>query len=337
MTENVNSVTFKKEYMNFRTNILLKPENNQLDYNSNLVLIGSCFSENISKKLHYFKFNTFSNPFGILFNPIAIETLITNAIYKKEYAEKDIFYLNERWHCFDAHSDLSAISKNELLNNLNTSIKATNKKLTTASHILITLGTSWVYRNNETAKIVGNCHKIPQKQFSKALLSVDEIVASLTAICTLIKNINPKVTIIFTVSPVRHLKDGFVENMQSKAHLLTAIHQLIEIQKQDFDSALLPELSYFPSYEIMLDDLRDYRFYNGDMLHPNETAINYIWDQFKQVWIDKKTFPILKEVDTIQKGLAHKPFNPTSAQHQLFLKNLHQKIIELENQLGIKF
>ena len=309
--------------MNFRTNISLKSESNQIDYSSNLVLIGSCFSENISKKLQYFKFNTFSNPFGILFNPIAIETLISNAIRKKEYSEKDIFQLNERWHCFDAHSDLSASSKNELLTNLNTSIAATHKKITTASHLIITLGTAWVYRNNESAKIVGNCHKIPQKQFSKEMLSVEEIVASLKNSCALIKNLNPKVNIIFTVSPVRHVKDGFVENMQSKAHLLTAIHQLINLKEQ---------FHYFPSYEIMLDDLRDYRFYNSDMLHPNETAINYIWEQFKHVWIAKKTISILKEVDTIQRGLAHKPFNPNSEQHQKFLVALQEKITLLQKQ-----
>ena len=309
--------------MNFRTNISLKSESNQIDYSSNLVLIGSCFSENISKKLQYFKFNTFSNPFGILFNPIAIETLISNAIHKKEYSEKDIFQLNERWHCFDAHSDLSASSKNELLTNLNTSIAATHKKITTASHLIITLGTAWVYRNNESAKIVGNCHKIPQKQFSKEMLSVEEIVASLKNSCALIKNLNPKVNIIFTVSPVRHVKDGFVENMQSKAHLLTAIHQLINLKEQ---------FHYFPSYEIMLDDLRDYRFYNSDMLHPNETAINYIWEQFKHVWIAKKTISILKEVDTIQRGLAHKPFNPNSEQHQKFLVALQEKITLLQKQ-----
>ena len=314
--------------MNFRTNISLKPESNQIDYSSNLVLIGSCFSENISKKLQYFKFNTFSNPFGILFNPIAIETLISNAIHKKEYSEKDIFQLNERWHCFDAHSDLSASSKNELLTNLNTSIAATHKKITTASHLIITLGTAWVYRNNESAKIVGNCHKIPQKQFSKEMLSVEEIVASLKNSCALIKNLNPKVNIIFTVSPVRHVKDGFVENMQSKAHLLTTIHQLINLKEQ---------FHYFPSYEIMLDDLRDYRFYNSDMLHPNETAINYIWEQFKRVWVKENVSSILKEVDSIQKGLAHKSFNVNSEQHQQFLTNLHQKITILEKQLGIVF
>ncbi|UMB53239.1 GSCFA domain-containing protein [Lutibacter sp. A64] len=323
--------------MNFRTNLALKPEYNQVDYNSEILLIGSCFSENINKKLEYYKFKTFSNPFGILFNPKAIENLITNALNLKTYTEKDIFQLNERWHCFDAHSDLSNSNKNELLSNLNNAINSTNKQLKEASHLIITLGTSWVYKHIETETFVGNCHKIPQKQFLKKLLSVEEITTSLNAICTLVKNINSKINIVFTVSPVRHLKDGFVENMQSKAHLISAIHQIIDRRKQDFDSVQTSKLFYFPSYEIMMDDLRDYRFYNSDMLHPNETAINYIWEQFQQVWIDNNTASIQKEIDTIQKGLAHKPFNPTSEQHQLFLKKLHKKIANLEKRLAIKF
>ncbi|UMB59758.1 GSCFA domain-containing protein [Lutibacter sp. A80] len=314
--------------MNFRTNLALKPEYNQVDYNSEILLIGSCFSENINKKLEYYKFKTFSNPFGILFNPKAIENLITNALNLKTYTEKDIFQLNERWHCFDAHSDLSNSNKNELLSNLNNAINSTNKQLKEASHLVITLGTSWVYKHIETETFVGNCHKIPQKEFLKKLLSVEEITALLSTICTLVQSVNTKINIIFTVSPVRHLKDGFVENMQSKAHLLAAIHQIIDKQKHLF---------YFPSYEIMMDDLRDYRFYNNDMLHPNETAITYIWKQFQQVWINNKTQTIQKEIDTIQKGLAHKPFNPTSEQHQLFLKKLQKKIATIEKQLAIKF
>jgi len=308
--------------MDFRTNIQLQKESNQIDYNSSLVLIGSCFSENISKKLNYFKFNTYSNPFGILFNPKAIETLITNAINLKEYTEKDIFNLNERWHCFDTHSDLSNSTKIELLSNLNTAIKSTNKQLETASHIIITLGTAWTYRFIETDSFVGNCHKVPQKKFLKELLSVKKIIASLENLITLIKSVNPKVNIIFTVSPVRHLKDGFVENMQSKAQLLTAIHQVTDKRSQ---------LYYFPSYEIMMDDLRDYRFYNSDMVHPNETAVNYIWEQFKNVWIDENAASIMKEIDSIQKGLAHKPFNPNSEQHQQFLITLQEKINILQN------
>lgn len=316
--------------MNFRTNITLQKERNQIDYSANLLLIGSCFSENISKKLKYYKFKTQSNPFGILFNPIAIENFITNAINKTIYTEKDVFRLNERWHCFDAHSDLSSSDKNELLNNLNEGITNTYKQIQDASHIIITLGTAWMYRFIETDTIVGNCHKVPQKKFLKELLTVEEIVASLENICILIKDINPTTNIVFTVSPVRHLKDGFVENSQSKAHLTAAIHQLI-------GKLSGVEVFYFPSYEIMMDDLRDYRFYANDMVHPNQTAIAYIWDQFKQVWIAENTHQILKEVDTIQKGLAHKPFNPTSSQHQVFLKNLQQKIEGLQLNSGITF
>jgi lysophospholipase L1-like esterase len=314
--------------MNFRTNIQLKPERNQIAYSSKLFLIGSCFSENISKKLAYYKFQTYSNPFGILFNPIAIETCITNAINEKEYTEKEIFNLNERWHCFDAHSDLSASDKNELISNLNSTIKQANKQLINATHIIITLGTAWVYRFIETDTIVGNCHKIPQKKFLKELLSVEEISASLENITTLIKDLNPAATIVFTVSPVRHLKDGFIENMQSKAHLLTAIHNLVSQSKSE---------KYFPSYEIMMDDLRDYRFYANDMLHPNETAINYIWEQFKTVWIAENTTKIMNEVEAIQRGLAHKPFNPNSEQHQLFIEKINRKMIDLKNQFAIDF
>lgn len=314
--------------MNFRTNIQLQKEHNLIDYSSQLLLIGSCFSENISKKLNYFKFNTYSNPFGILYNPIAIETLITNAINEKEYSDDDVFQLNERWHCFDSHSDLSSPNKNELLHDINTAINQTCHQIQKTTHIIITLGTAWVYRHIETDTIVGNCHKVPQKKFLKELLTIDEVYASLENMITLIKDINKKVAIIFTVSPVRHLKDGFVENSHSKAHLISAIHQIIDKRKL---------LYYFPSYEIMLDDLRDYRFYKSDMVHPNNSAINYIWEQFLHVWLHENTTSIMAEIDSIQKGLAHKPFNPNSEQHNLFLAKLRTKIQDLKKNYSISF
>ena len=314
--------------MNFRTNIQLQKERNQIAYSSEIVLIGSCFSENISNKLHYFKFNSFSNPFGILYNPTAIENLITHAVNLKEYSEEDIFYLNERWHCFEAHSDLSNTNKQQLIHTLNTSIQLTYSKLKTASHIVITLGSAWVYRFIENDTIVGNCHKIPQKKFLKELLSVKKIIENLESSIALVKSINPAVNFIFTVSPVRHLKDGFTENAQSKAHLITAIQQLTNKRNQIY---------YFPSYEIMMDDLRDYRFYANDMLHPNETAIAYIWEKFKDVWISENATPVMKQVDSIQKGLAHKPFNPNSASYQQFLNDLHAKIELLKDKYGIIF
>jgi lysophospholipase L1-like esterase len=253
--------------MNFQTIVPLNKETrNSIDYNAKILLLGSCFSENIGDKLNYFKFQTSQNPFGILFHPKAIENLVTNAINEKKYLPEDLIFQNELWHSFDAHSSLSTTDKNELLANLNSAIIATNKKLKEATHIIITLGTSWVYRFIETDVIVANCHKIPQKKFLKTLLSVDEITKSLKTTISHLKSVNKNIHILFTVSPVRHLKDGFIENMQSKSHLITAIHSIMKTKNS----------SYFPSYEIMMDELRDYRFYAEDMIHPNKTAINYI-------------------------------------------------------------
>jgi hypothetical protein len=303
--------------MNLQTQISLKKETrNPIDYNSKILLLGSCFSENIGDTLSYFKFQSAQNPFGILFHPKAIEGLISNAIYEKEYLSNDLIFQNERWHCFDAHSSLSASNKSELLENLNRGIQTTKNYLKEASHIMITLGTSWVYRYIETNSYVANCHKIPQKQFSKELLSVASISESLEAIVSLIKSINSAATVVFTVSPVRHLKDGFVENQRSKSHLIAGIHSVL---KQ-------PNVAYFPSYEIMMDELRDYRFYAEDMLHPNKTAINYIWNRFSKVWISNRAEKTMQEVDRIQKGLQHRSFNPESEQHQQFLQNLEDRI-----------
>ena len=303
--------------MNLQTKIPLKKESkNLISYSSKILLLGSCFSENIGEKLNYYKFQTTQNPFGILFHPKSIENLILNAINKKQYSESDLIFQNERFHCFDAHSSLSSSDKNEVLNQLNSAISSTSKNLKEATHLIITLGTSWVYRFIANDEIVANCHKIPQKKFLKELLFVDEITESLEAIISLIKSVNKNTTIIFTVSPVRHLKDGFVENMQSKAHLIAAIHQIKNERESTF---------YFPSYEIMMDELRDYRFYAEDMIHPNQTAINYIWERFVATWFSDDSLPTMQEIDTIQKGNAHKPFNENSIQYQDFLKNLSEK------------
>lgn len=303
--------------MELQTKIPLQAQQyNQIDYHSNIFLIGSCFVENMSNKLDYFKFQNTCNPFGILFHTKAIETFIANAINEKKYSEKDIFFHDERWHCFEAHSKLSNPSKDILLEELNKQTRSTTHQLSTATHVVITLGTSWVYRFIEDDKIVANCHKVPQKQFLKELLSVDEVVNSLQAILVLLKQVNPKVSIIFTVSPIRHIKDGFVENNLSKSHLISGIHQVINERENTY---------YFPSYEIMMDELRDYRFYAKDMIHPSEMAINYIWEKFQQIWLASEASTTMDEVDKIQKRLLHKPFNPNSKSHQQFLQDLEEK------------
>lgn len=306
--------------MNLLTKIPLKPQQqHQLDYNSKIMLFGSCFSENIGETFKYYKFQTTVNPFGILFHPLAIENLITKAINKDYYSKEDLEFHNEQWCCLEAHSKLSTTSSAALLEVLNRQIEKAHNDLLNASHIIITLGTSWVYRHIASDKIVANCHKIPQKQFLKELLSVAQITESLEAIISLVKSVNPNITFLFTVSPVRHIKDGFIENTRSKSHLLAAIHQVIEPRAQRY---------YFPSYEIMMDELRDYRFYNPDMLHPNEVAINYIWEKFKTVWLTDDALKVLETVAAIQAKKAHRPFNPNSEAHQAFLSKLH---LEIEN------
>jgi len=301
----------------FQTKIqLVKHASNHIDYNSKIVLFGSCFAENIGEKLEFFKFQNTVNPFGILFHPKAIENCITDVINCKSFSKDDLFMYNERWHCFDVHSKLSNPDKEVLISDLNAKVKQTNRQIKAATHIIITLGTSWVYRFIESDRVVANCHKVPQKRFLKELLSVDDVVQSLDAIVELVKLENPQASIIFTVSPIRHAKDGFMENNLSKSHLISGIHQILNEKHNVF---------YFPSYEIMMDELRDYRFYGEDMLHPNQTAINYIWEGFKDVWVSESTKITMNQVETIQKGLSHRPFNKSSEQHEEFLKKLKQK------------
>ena len=308
--------------MNLQTHIpFTKNISNLIDYNSKIILLGSCFSDNIGQKLSYHKFESILNPFGILFHPKAIESVIKNSLCKKKYTEKDVFFLNERWQSFEAHSKLSSSSKEEIIEQLNKASVSINKAVKNSTHFIITLGTSWVYRFNESGEIVANCHKVSQNKFKKELLSVAEINKSLSLIISLIKEINPSISFIFTVSPVRHLKDEVIENQQSKSHLISALHQIIPIHKNSF---------YFPSYEVMMDELRDYRFYKEDMIHPNQIAINHIWEKFYENWLSDEALELKKEVIKIQRGLEHKPFNPNSEGHQQFLSSLQEKIKTLK-------
>jgi hypothetical protein len=310
--------------MQFRTQIPITKSNYPIDYNSKIMSLGSCFAVNMAEKLDYFKFQNSCNPFGILFHPLAIEKLIDFAVSGKQFTDNDIFFHNERWHCFDVHSDLSNSNKEKLLASLNTIIKFSKLQLQEASHIIITYGTSWVYRNIESDSIVANCHKVPQKQFKKELLSIEEIEKSIANTLKLIRSVNPNCNIVFTVSPVRHIKDGFVENQWSKANIISALHKTFDFR--------LSTINYFPSYEIMMDELRDYRFYAEDMLHPNQVAIDYIWKRFKETTISETALTVMDEVETVQKSLAHRPFNPDSESHLKFETKVREKITKLESQ-----
>ena len=307
--------------MQFRTQIPIPKGKALLDYNSKVVSLGSCFAVNMAEQPDYFKFQNSCNPFGIIFNPVSIEKLIRLVVSEKQFMEEDVFFHNERWHCFDVHSDLSSNSKEELLTTLNTILKAAKEQVQEASHVIITYGTSWVYRALETNAIVANCHKVPQKQFRKELLAVDTMANSIANTIELIQAVNPEAKFIFTVSPVRHIKDGFIENQLSKSHLIAAIH----------DSRFTIH-DYFPSYEIMMDELRDYRFYKEDMLHPSALAVDYIWERFKETNIAEIGYETMDAVATIQKSLQHRPFNPASESHQKFETNLQAKISKMVSQ-----
>lgn len=306
--------------MNFTTKVSIPESNAPIDYNSKIVSLGSCFAENMAEKFEYFKFKNTVNPFGIIFNPVSIEKLVSRVINEVKFTENDVFFYNERWHCYEVHSDLSTINKEEFLENLNAILQFTHQQLTQSSHIIITYGTSWIYRLKSNNEVVANCHKVPQNQFNKEILSIESIEESIQNTINLIRKLNPDCQFIFTISPVRHIKDGFVENQRSKSHLISALHS---------SNFQLPTSSYFPSYEILMDELRDYRFYAQDLLHPNETAIAYIWERFTEAWISKLTHETMVEVQSIQKGLAHRPFNSSSESHIKFKKKLEEKITKL--------
>lgn len=289
-----------------------------ISYSSQLFLMGSCFVENIGGKLVEHKFQTNSNSFGIVFHPIALENLLHRIVEQRLFTESDIFYHNEQWHCFQVHSELSHSDKKLFLENLNTQLKTSFNELKQATHVILTFGTAWGYINKESQLLAANCHKIPQQKFNKQLSSVLDLQGSFSNCFERIHQLNPKAKIITTISPVRHIKDGIVENNRSKANLLAALHSSIE------NSILI---NYYPAYELVIDCLRDYRFYKADLVHPNDLAIQYIWEHFIASYLHAgATQKTIKQVEEIQRGLSHKAFNPKSKAHSKFVASLEEKI-----------
>lgn len=299
----------------------------KIDYQSKIGLVGSCFVENIGAKLAYYKFQNWINPYGILFNPLAIEKAFLDIHDIKTYTQQDLVHNQDMWHSLHHHSDFSNPDSQKVLDRINSTIKKTHENLKKTTYLIITLGSAWVYYHLDAATEVANCHKIPQNKFEKRLLSVEEIVESLRKSIQIITLINPEIQVILTLSPVRHLKDGMLANSRSKAHLLTAIHQVTNADS----------IAYFPSYELLMDDLRDYRFYTEDMLHPNTLATTYIWEFFKELLISKEAYPLMKQVDSVQKALQHRPFNPDSEHYQSFMAKIKEQKEHLETRYNILF
>ncbi len=313
--------------MIFRTEFKLKPFDFSISYNDKLFFLGSCFAENMGNRFTQNKFNTTINPFGVLYHPLAIKKCIDIAQSNNFDVSGGTFQFNELWSHFDSHSKLSRSDKNQFIDALQQARLNTKQNIERANFIFITLGTAWVYRHIEYDRIVANCHKLPQKYFNKELLSLEIIQNALSNLVNQISKVNPEVKFIFTLSPVRHLKDGFVNNQLSKSILYVAIQNTVNSFKQ---------VVYFPSYELLIDDLRDYRFYKNDLLHPNDLALDYVWSKVNEVFFQENTRSVLKQIDVVNKRLNHQFFNPESEASIKFNQYTEKLIQDLETKISNK-
>jgi len=298
--------------MKLSTLVPIKPLSPPLDYESKILFLGSCFAENIGNKVQYYGFESSLNPFGIIFNPASLDILIEKSVANTPFVAEDV----EAHYSFYAHSSLNGNDRAETLHNLNNALARLRNSILESSHIFITLGTAWVYEHRETKMIVTNCHKQPQALFEKKLLEPSQIDAHVNAIKKNIHKLNPAAQICYTLSPVRHLKDGFIENTRSKSRLHDAIQGTLE-----------PAVQYFPAYEIVMDELRDYRFYGSDMIHLNETGVDYVWNCFRESGIRSDLFPVLQKVDKFRKLEAHRPQDQEKHNEQVRLQK--NKLMEL--------
>lgn len=309
--------------MRFRTEIPIEKFPFELNHQSKVLLMGSCFSDNIGQKLIQGGFNAVSNPFGVLYNPISIKNGLKIMLEQKCFSEKDLFLHQGLYHSFYHHSSFSNSRLKETLHSINESIQS-HKSILDANPILfLTFGTAFVYKHLKNNEIVSNCHKLPAKEFEHYMLNVAEIVLEYSSLIEALKSKSPEIKIVFTISPIRHWKDGAHQNQLSKASLHLAIFQ---IQKK-FDNVF-----YYPSYELVMDDLRDYRFYSEDLIHLNQQAVNYIYQHFKNCFFTEKTVQIEERVLKLKQALNHRAFQSESEEYQKFIKNTQQKIEHLKNE-----
>lgn len=274
--------------------------------------MGSCFTENIGTRMLEYKFNVDINPFGIMYNPMSVKQNLENILSGKKYTITDLYNYQDAWISFDHHSRFSFPEPEICLKEINRRIEYSHKSIKTIHYLIITFGTSWIYKIAESGRPVSNCHKLPAHFFKRELLDTDKILSDYTQLISELRQVNPDLRIIFTVSPIRHWKDGPVQNTVSKSTLILAIHELVK----SFDCT-----GYFPAYEIAIDDLRDYRYYEEDMLHPNSQMIGYIWNKFCQTYFEDETLQIMKDIEKLNNALKHRPFHPGATKHKEFLHN----------------
>lgn len=307
--------------MEFRTTVSVDPFENKIDYNSKVLFLGSCFATNIGQRMGNLLFPTLINPFGVLYNPFSISQSINILMATEPFVEEQLFNHLGLWGSFYHHSSFSSPSKEDCLNNINNALTAGREFIKDADYLVITLGTSWTYQHRKSRNVVANCHKFPAKDFDRIPMSEDEIIQLLAHSILKLRENNPKLKIIFTISPIRHWKDGAVNNMVSKATLIMAAQKMC---------VALPSCYYFSAFEIMMDDLRDYRFYAEDMIHPSSVAIDYIFEKFVGAAIDSESVKLIPEIEKLIKAANHRPFNPDTPEHLQFKKTQLEKTIVLQ-------
>ena len=305
--------------MNFHLNFQISSLPQKINYSNSFLFIGSCFAENMGDLMHHYKFKTQLNPHGILYNPLSIAAALRRYMKIDFVREGELFFANDCWNSWEHHSRFSNPDKQKCLLEINKNISDAHVSLKSAEWLFITFGSAFVYKKND--KLVGNCHKQPQKEFSKQLLTTSEIVDEYKLLMTELKKFNPKLKIVFTISPIRYVRDGVVENNLSKARLIDAVHQLKN------DSSF-----YFPAYELVMDDLRDYRFYKEDLVHPNEQAISYVFEKFSKANFDEKTITLLEKIKEINSAKSHKPFNSETEAHKKFKTTYLERCKKLQEE-----
>lgn len=303
--------------MKFRTEIDIAPLAKPLEYHHKILSVGSCFATSVGERLKSSKFAIEVNPMGVLFNPCSIVATLNRLIDCKFISEDELRLSSSGvWFHYDFHGSHSSLERSENLSLINSAIQRGHKALMECDCIIITLGTSWVYELIESGKVVANCHKQPSKLFTRKALTVDQIVELFDSLFSRL----PNKRVILSVSPIRHLSDGLAENSLSKATLRLAA-SIIEQRH--------PTVQYFPAYEIMMDDLRDYRFYESDMVHPSIQAVDYIWEKFQQAAIGDQSLKLLSQIMQITRAASHRPINPSSDEHKKFCKTQLDKIKKL--------
>ena len=303
--------------MNLQTKITVAAPDFLIDYNSRLMMLGSCFAENMGSKFSYYKFDVDVNPCGIIYNPLSVANVLRLIVEGKQFEKSDLRQVGGKWVSLYHHGAFSSTDPDECLRRINDRLTKATGELRTLDLLVITWGTAWVYRYTRENIVVSNCHKIPSQEFERSRLSVEDIVREYLVLIERLREINPGLRILFTVSPIRHWKDGAHGNQLSKATLLLAIDRLREE---------IQHVYYFPAYEIVLDELRDYRFYAEDMLHVSGFTVDYIWERFLYSFISPEVFGLMNQIGRINKGVAHRPFEPQSEEYQRLVKKMLAEI-----------